>query len=157
MKRRAAIASTIALILITIAMFGAFNVISTSAVSANDEPQRDGNVGNDHEGIQAAGKALERLISEGKGESLVSADIQLNEGIPPKQLASFVHQYQLTVKQLKFRITGLSEDLSGGYVIQPGQTIEQALDQFASLQQPFFTRKIVGIEDDCNLRSKSGQ
>lgn len=149
MKRRAAIIVAIALILTTIGVTGVFSAISTSAFSANEQSsQREENVDNASGDTQDANKALERLIAEGSGDTLVTADLQLNVGMTPTQLAGFVHQHQLKVTQLKLRISGLSEDLSGGYVIQPRQTIEQALDQFEMLQQPFFTRKIAGVEDD---------
>lgn len=91
-------------------------------------------------------RVLGRLIAQGKSANQVEAELVFLEPQSPDEMRALVQEHHLQVKQLKARFPGLDQQLSAGYVVQPGQTLDEAVAKFVSYQEPYMVEMIGQLE-----------
>lgn len=118
----------------------------------NDEDQRAA--------TEHSRRSLSDLIAQGRGESRIRAEIVFLEPLPIDDVHPLVNEYHLSVKQLKARFPGFDQTLSAGYVVQPGQSLDDALAAFVSYQEPYMREMIMQLNkvvDDPTIAAEERQ
>lgn len=90
---------------------------------------------------------LESLISSGKPDSQLKTDLVFLTPKSSKEVMSYAEDFNLSVEQFQARFPGLDEVLTAGYVVQDGQTFEDALETFTANQGPYLELKLQQLEE----------
>lgn len=101
----------------------------------------------DHrEATERSRQLLADLLAQGNGAYQVEVEIVFVEPFPIAELQPLVGEYHLGVTQLKARFPGFDQTLSAGYIIQPGQSLDEAITKFGSYQEPYMREAILQIK-----------
>lgn len=89
---------------------------------------------------------LDKAMSEGGRNSILAAQLDFSVHLLPEQVVMLARDHNLRIDQMQYRLEGIDEALTGGYVVQPNESLEASLQNFNSLQDVFFRNKLQSVQ-----------